>query len=117
MLRLMIFACALLGTSAAYAGPDDFRPGPVVAIYGTVADVEGAAPIAQDTTFRVVFDVAEAAEASAVNRRLESAARFLNMHARAGVPRENIHLAIVVHGPASRDLTSVSNTDEPNANA
>ena len=31
-------------------------------------------------------------------------ARYLNMHARSGVPLENMDLAIVIHGPAVKNL-------------
>lgn len=117
LLRSLIFTSALLAATAAYAGPSSFTPGPVIAEYGAVAEVEGAAPIAPDAAFKVAFDVSEAAEAGAVNRRLESAARFLNIHVRAGVPRENIRLAIVVHGAAARDLMQQPNEGETNANA
>ncbi len=117
MLRYFVFLFAFVAASAAYAGPDSFTPGPVITEYGGVADVEGAAPIAPGAAFKVVFDVSEAAEAGAVSRRLESAARFLNMHVRAGAPRENIRLAIVVHGAAARDLTRQPHEGEANANA
>jgi intracellular sulfur oxidation DsrE/DsrF family protein len=116
LLRSFVVAAALLAATAAYADPPSFSPGPVIAEYGAVADVEGAAPIPPNTRFKVVFDVSEAAAAGAVNRRLESAARFLNMHVRAGVPRQNIRLAIVVHGAAARELTRPSE-GETNANA
>jgi intracellular sulfur oxidation DsrE/DsrF family protein len=35
---------------------------------------------------------------------LVSAARFLNMHARAGVPEENVSAAVVVHGRSGWEL-------------
>ena len=54
--------------------------------------------------FRVAFDLAEAGGSDSVNRGLESVARFINMHVRAGVPREHISLAVVVHGAAALDL-------------
>jgi intracellular sulfur oxidation DsrE/DsrF family protein len=39
-----------------------------------------------------------------VNKNLVSVARYLNMHARNGVPVEHLQLAIVVHGPAVKNL-------------
>jgi len=116
LLRSFVFLYTILTASAAFAGPDSFTPGPVIMEYGRVAQVEGAVPIAPDATFMVVFDVSDAAEAGAISRRLESAARFLNMHVRAGVARENIRLAIVVHGAAARDLTRQPQGGEANAN-
>lgn len=39
-----------------------------------------------------------------VNRKIETLARFINMHVANGVSAENIHLALVVHGKAGFDL-------------
>ena len=39
-----------------------------------------------------------------LNVSLNSVARFINMHAAAGVPRENIRAAVVVHGSAGWEL-------------
>ena len=38
------------------------------------------------------------------NFYFESVARFLNMHAQAGVPPEQLHAVLVVHNVASADL-------------
>ena len=39
--------------------------------------------------------------------RLEAAARFVNMHAHAGVPKENIQLTLILHGGGT--LAAMSN--------
>lgn len=116
LFRSLIFLSALLAASPAHADQSRFTPGPVIAEYGGVADVEGAPPIPRNTRFKVVFDVSEPAAVGAVSRGLEAAARFLNMHVRAGVPRDHIQLAIVVHGGAARDLRR-AREGETNANA
>ncbi|MEO1574805.1 MAG: DsrE family protein, partial [Pseudomonadota bacterium] len=60
-------------------------------------------------------------EPGELNRSLVSAARFLNMHAQAGVPAENMSLAFVIHGKAVHDVTVDAHysqeTDTTNANA
>ena len=79
--------------------------GPVVPDFGPVFEVEGM-ELAVDTEreYRVVFDVAQSpSDTDGPNRYLGSVARFLNMHARAGVPRERMHVAVVLHGPAGKD--------------
>ncbi|ABC64179.1 hypothetical protein ELI_10435 [Erythrobacter litoralis HTCC2594] len=81
-----------------------FRSGPVFEGFAPHAPVEAAAELPDGTTFAVAFDVAEAADADKRNRQIESAARFLNMHVANGVEREDIRLAVVVHGGASMDL-------------
>ena len=101
--------CALLGlflAPCAWAGPQDFAAGPAIKSHGRVAAVPSAPPLDADMRFRVAFDVAAAADPGQPNRQLDSAARFINMHVAAGVARENIGLAIVVHGAAAMDLTS-----------
>ena len=89
----------------ASAQMENFKPGPVFADFGPTAPVQTDQVIAADSVFNIAFDVATAAEPGKLNRTIESAARFINMHVAAGVPEENIHLAIVVHGGASLDLT------------
>lgn len=110
-------SASLLATSliaaTAWAGPGDFAPGPVIEEFGPVAPVEGALPIPEGTEFRVSFDTKDQTAEGELNSKLTAAARFLNMQAAAGVPVENIHLAIVVHGTAVHDVTR----DSAGANA
>ncbi|MAK64885.1 MAG: hypothetical protein CMF75_09160 [Maricaulis sp.] len=95
----------LTGT-AAFAGPDAFGPGPVIPEFGPIATVEGRLEIPEGTVFRLSFDTSTGAEDDALNSTFTSAARFLNMHAASGVPVEDIHLAIVVHGGAIHDVST-----------
>lgn len=83
-----------------------FHPGPVFGEFGNVASVETTMEMPADAHFAVAFDTLTAAEPSEVNRTLNSAARFINMHVEAGVPVENIRVAVVVHGSAGFDLTN-----------
>jgi intracellular sulfur oxidation DsrE/DsrF family protein len=116
--RTLALAMALVfAPSANAADPPGFTRGPVIAGYGPVADVPGAEPLPANAHFKVMFDVSEAAQAGAVNSGIESAARFLNMHARAGVPVENMTLAIVVRGGAVRDLATHPRPGHDNPNA
>lgn len=109
-----------MAAGAAHAEP--FRPGPVFADFGKTAPVESDLPIPKGTVFKVAFDVAKGADAGEINRSFDSAGRFINMHVAAGVPIENIHLAIVVHGTAGWDVTKdavyrAHNEDKPNGSA
>lgn len=103
-LMLLALTAALPGRLAAQALGTPGK-GPVIQQFGPVFDIPSPdlkTPL--DATYRVVFDVASAADApDAVNPRMEGVARFLNMHARAGVPRERMQLALVLHGAAGKD--------------
>ena len=96
----LILNCALVvGVSSAA----EFNTGPVFQDYGKKVVVEGV-KFNANTEFKVAFDVAKGAEPGKLNRQFDSLARFINMHVANGVPAENIHLALVVHGKAGFDL-------------
>ncbi len=105
IIRFCIGALALSGVlfAPAWAGPDDFHPGPVISEFGKIAAVPGVS-FDEKTHFKTVWDVSTGADEGKINRNFESVARFLNMHVANGVPAENIELAIVVHGSAAFDL-------------
>lgn len=96
---------AVTATPLAFAG-DSAATGPVIERFGPTYDVprpDFVTPV--DLAFRAVFDVAPSPDAvDKLNPRIESLARFLNMHARAGVKAEQISLALVVHGAAGKDM-------------
>ena len=77
---------------------------PPIQGYGQFYQVQGHDPIAAQTHFKIAYDVADQAEAGKLNFRINSLARFINMHVDAGVKPEQIELALVVHGGASQDL-------------
>jgi intracellular sulfur oxidation DsrE/DsrF family protein len=97
--------------------------GPVIEGYGAVYPVENpsfATPT--DMVYRVAFEVALGTdEPDQVNPRIETLARFLNMHPQSGVPRENMKLALVLHGTAGKDALADEGyrrrfgVDNPNA--
>lgn len=102
-----IAACAISSCFAvtAFAGESDFHNGSLIENFGQIATVDADMIIPKRAKFKVLFDTAKGAEAGSVNRTLNSAARFLNMHAEAGVPEKNMKLAVVFHGKGAFDLT------------
>lgn len=80
--------------------------GPVIKDFGPVFRVENP-DFKTDTTktYKVVFDIYNTPEdPTKVNPMLNTLARFLNMHAGAGVPVEQLHIAGVVHNKATHDV-------------
>ena len=120
ILLSIAFSVSAFFPASALAGPDDFGPRPLIEEFGQIAPVDVDMPIPVGTEFRVAFDLVDQAEAGSLNRGLISAARFLNMHVANGVPAENLHLAVVVHGGAVQDVTNnahyFSMTGENSAN-
>ena len=102
--RTVLCLSALALSCPASAQLEGFTTGPVFKDFGPTADVQTDAPLPEGTRFRIAFDVSKKASPGKINRTIESAARFINMHVKAGVPAENIKLAVVVHGGAAGDL-------------
>ena len=82
----------------------DAEKGPRIERFGPVYDVaepDFTTPLDRD--YKVVFDVASApAEPDRINPSIETLARFLNMHARAGVSDERLQVALVLHGASGK---------------
>lgn len=78
--------------------------GPVVEGFGATYPVEALDfDTPTDRTYRLLFDVSTSPDApGALNSKLNTVARFLNMHARAGVPRAQMEAAVVLHGTAGK---------------
>lgn len=121
MIRMLlaIFTLTTISMAALSAAP---VTGPVVKSFGPVfAPPKGAYNLAADKIYKVSMDVARTGDfPEDRNRSMESAARFLNMHARNGIEQENIEFALIVHGPATKDLLTdeaySSRYEEPNPN-
>ena len=102
---MVVVAVVLVGGSAGAQALGTAQTGPIIADYGPVYDVDRPdfeTPL--DADYRLVFDVKTAPDdTTQVNPAIETLARFLNMHGRAGVPLERMHLVLVLHGTAGKD--------------
>ena len=96
---------ALLVMSPLYAVEPSF--GPVIEGYGPTYPINDRdVPLIDGVVYKAVFDAVSNADETSVNTGLVSVARYLNMHARNGVPVENMDIAVVAHGPALKTLLS-----------
>ncbi len=86
------------------AQENPYHSGPVFDFVET-ARVNTDMQVPKDTVLKVVFDTYKGAESGKVNGTFLSAAKFINMHVDAGHPKENIKVAVVVHGTTSLDVT------------
>ena len=105
-MRKVVPILVLLAAAGGCSSPTpEPQTGPVLEEYGRVFHVPGAARTGDpDDGVRAVFDIASSSDDPAdVNPRIENVARFLNLHVRAGFPREHVRAALVLHGRASKD--------------
>jgi intracellular sulfur oxidation DsrE/DsrF family protein len=105
-MQRILLATTLLVLAATSNSAEPPTAGPVVKTFGPVfAPPENAYNLAPDVHYKVSMDVSRTGDfPEDRNRSIESAARFLNMHARNGIPPENLEFALIVHGPATKDL-------------
>lgn len=83
------------------------QTGPIIENYGEVWAVDNPDFKTDiNAEFKVVFDIMDSPDShTEINRYIETAARFLNMHAQNGVPASQLKVALVVHNKASKDVT------------
>jgi len=55
--------------------------------------------------FKVIFDVSQSSEnKNVINKYIVTAARFLNMHANEGMKKQQLKVAMTIHGGAWQDV-------------
>ena len=93
----IIFAIALSFVLATGFGQKMVNP--IIKGYGGVYDLPDAdVKIDPSLDYKIVIEVArESEKPSDVNWALNNVARLLNLHAMAGVPKENLHVVLAIH--------------------
>ncbi|MBD0776474.1 DsrE family protein [Maribacter sp. ANRC-HE7] len=103
-------------------GAQSKKAGPIISDFGEVWTIN-APDFKTDTSmdFKAVFDIMNSPDdPSKLNTTIETAARFLNMHAQNSVPVEQLKVALVIHNKASKDIITNKayrtryGTDNPN---
>ncbi|UOB17330.1 DsrE family protein [Abyssalbus ytuae] len=120
---LLFFSCQGQNQQEGSGNKPKTNTGPVINKFGAVYEVtEADMKVHENDTLKVVFDVGKAFDdKNKTNLLIESAARFLNLHAQNGVPVQNIKVALVIHGGAAHDILKNSyyhekfDADNPNA--
>ena len=111
LVAILILVFTINMGSANYA-VDAFSTGPVIKNFGQAAHVNSDIELDSNHKFNIAFDLGKQGAEDAPNRGMDSLARFINMHAKAGHKPANINLALVVHGKAAYDLLSTDKYEE-----
>ncbi|MBM7074125.1 DsrE family protein [Shewanella sp. 202IG2-18] len=106
--RLGIGLFSILCAFQSFAGIEAFHQGPVFKSFGKIADVNTSVSIPKNMKFHVAFDMSKASDVGKINRNLDTLGRFINMHVANGVPKQDIKVAMVVHGKSVTDLANHS---------
>ena len=78
---------------------------PVIENYGGVVDLEKA--ILPDKGGKILIDLTKADTiADGVSKSMDRVARLINLYALAGIPPEEVEVAVIIHGPATERVLS-----------
>jgi len=108
-MKYITLILALLVSSHCFADTNSFKDGPIIKGYGKHANVKQDLVLDKESVFKVLFGTSEQGSEDEVNNRINSVARFFNMHAANGILPANIQLALVIHGKAGFDLLNNDN--------
>ena len=121
-MRLLLSFAALLGLATGAAAQQPTQAGPIIHSGGAVFSVTPDFVTPTHQAYKVAFEIAAPAESpDQLNQTMNTVARFLNMHAQAGVPAGQLSGAIVAHGGASFEVLNDEayrarhGVDNPNA--
>ncbi len=105
-MRALVFSTALLVSFSTTVAAQ--QTGPIIAKGGSHAPVPNPTfGVPTDLTYRMSWNINTAsAKPAEMNTAYDIPARFLNQSAVLGVPRANVHVAIVVHGSAGEEMLS-----------
>ena len=104
MKHLLLPVSLLLIPASAQAQESKFQPGTVLTEFGKVAPVKTDFKIPRGTKFKVLYDIVDPAEPGQLNRKLKTPARFLNMHAAAGVHIILCWQSVAFYGVSHEDM-------------
>ncbi|MGM5470198.1 DsrE family protein [Flavobacteriaceae bacterium LMO-SS05] len=96
----------VLGQSVMFSQQAIKIQGPVIEDYGDTYVIDNPDIVTEiDSELKVIFDVDKSSEdKSEVNKYIEVAARFLNMHVHAGMKLEQLKVAMTIHAGAAQDV-------------
>ncbi len=105
-MKYLLSVFVLFAFAKASSAQTTATPGTVIPDFGKTYSIENPDFVTDiNQVFKAVFDVSKAPEDPAArNPYIETIARFLNMHEKAGVPVENLHVRMAMHGQASYGL-------------
>jgi intracellular sulfur oxidation DsrE/DsrF family protein len=105
-LALILVDLATVGAYAAAPDGDAFLFPQVTRYGGIVRTPSAVEPPRRET--KIIFDITADGKPEELNKGLESVARYLNLNAEAGYKPDDVKLALVLHGPATKAALSDS---------
>ena len=103
---ILLIGIFILGQASMLSQSDKKIHGPIIEDYGSTYEVDHPEIETEiDSEMKVIFDIDKSSEdKSKVNKYIEVAASFLNMHANLGMKPEQLKAAMTIHAEAAKDV-------------
>lgn len=90
------------------AQENDIKTGPIIENFGKTYQIKNPdLSLKMDTEYKVIFDIyTDNSKDNNPNPLLDTVARYLNMHAQQGILQENMKVAVILHGTATKSALS-----------
>lgn len=97
LLKTALFSAALFLTHLSFAQTAKF---PIVKDYGGIYEIKDATERPDPNgEYKIIVDMTTGASSpEQISRWVDNIARLINLHGLAGVPKDKIHVKVVVHG-------------------
>lgn len=101
-MKRIIYAVFLMGLSIGFAQ----QKGLIIEDYGKVQRVENPdLEFDKDKVYKAIFDIyTDSPDKDKTNPLLKTVARYLQIHKQYGIPKENLKVAVVMHGVATKNV-------------
>ena len=105
-MKIHHFSLLLIFISSLTLAQNDRVEGKIIKDFGETFNIEKPdIKTNVDADLKVIFDVSQSSDDKSVrNKYIETAARFLNMHANAGMTNDQLFVAMTIHGGAWQDI-------------
>jgi intracellular sulfur oxidation DsrE/DsrF family protein len=106
MIKLLFLSGIFISLSFQLSAQNNRVEGKIIKDFGETFNFENQ-DIKTDisATFKVIFDVSKTSEdKSNLNKYIVTAARFLNMHTNEGMSKDQLKVAMTIHGSAWQDV-------------
>ena len=96
---ILILSIFYLSTDFLWAQKAEF---PIVKNFGGIYPIPEATEVPDPNgEFKIIIDLVSASEdPNQINRMLDNVARMMNLHGLGGVPPDNLHVKVAIHGGA-----------------
>ncbi len=104
-MKKTLFLLILVSIISVNAQETETKMGPILENFGKVFQLKNPdLLLKKDKEYKVIFDIyTDRSKGEKINPLLNTVARYLNMHAQQGVPKENMKVVVIMHGAATKN--------------